>query len=241
MTQGWSLPTLLTRFHKDIQQRLETARETFAHSGTKGDATEEIWRDMLGDYLPKRYDVVKAHVVDSRNSFSEQIDVVIIDRQYSPFIFNWEGQKVVPAESVYAALEAKQTINAELVKYAQKKVASVRRLHRTSLPVPYVEGKYNPKEPGPIIGGLVSFESDWSPPLGGSLLKVLTNGETDGALDLGCVASHGIFNRDDDGQYTVTEQKTATTGFLFELICRLQQIGTVPMIDLRAYAAWLRQ
>jgi hypothetical protein len=36
--------------------------------------------------------------------------------QYSPFIFTFEGQKIIPAESVYAIFEAKQTLNAELVR-----------------------------------------------------------------------------------------------------------------------------
>ena len=89
---------------------------------------------MLRKYLPQRDQAAKAHVVDSRGVFSEQIDVVVFDRQYSPFIFNFQNQTIVPAESVYAAFEAKQTINADQVAYAQRKVASVRRLHRTSLP-----------------------------------------------------------------------------------------------------------
>ena len=32
----------------------------------------------------------------------------------------------------------------------------------------------------------------------------------------------------------------AATAFLFELIARLQALATVPMIDIRAYAAWLK-
>ena len=31
----------------------------------------------------------------------------------------------------------------------------------------------------------------------------------------------------------------AATAFLFELISRLQEMATVPMIDVRAYAEWL--
>ncbi|MGA2458777.1 MAG: hypothetical protein ABSF85_14500, partial [Terriglobales bacterium] len=56
-------------------------------------------------------------------------------------------------ESVYAAFEAKQSINAEEVDYAQKKVASVRRLHRTSLEIPHAGGKYPAKTPQHILGG----------------------------------------------------------------------------------------
>ncbi len=67
---------------------------------------------MLSTYLPHRYRADKAFVVDSKGVFSEQIDVVVYDRQYSSFIFQYEGQTIVPTESVYAVFEAKQTIPA---------------------------------------------------------------------------------------------------------------------------------
>jgi uncharacterized protein DUF6602 len=98
---SWSLTKILAGLHDDIQQRLKTAREAFDHSVTKGDASENVWRTLLQTYLPQRYQVEKAHVVDSNDAFSEQMDVVIFDRQYSPFIFDYQGQKIVPAESVY--------------------------------------------------------------------------------------------------------------------------------------------
>lgn len=112
-----------------------------------------------------------AHVVDSDGNFSQQIDVVIFDRQYSPFIFTYENETIIPAESVYAVFEAKQTADAGLVAYAQEKVASVRRLRRTSLPIPYAKGVYPAKPLIPILGGLLTSKSEWSPPLGPFLLE----------------------------------------------------------------------
>jgi hypothetical protein len=103
--------------------------------------------------------------VDSEDAFSEQMDVVIFDRQYSPFIFRFQGQTIVPAESVYAVFEAKQSIDAGQVEYARKKVASVRRLRRTSLPIPHAGGTYPPRPLPKILGGLLTFESDWKPAL----------------------------------------------------------------------------
>src|SRR5947207_2530971 len=133
----WSLPQLLSGLHEDIERRLALTRKTFGHPTTKGDASEHVWLELLQKYLPRRYQAEKAHVVDSNGIFSDQIDIVVFDRQYSPFIFDFEGQKVVPAESVYALFEAKQAIDAGQVKYAQDKIASVRSLHRTSLPNPH--------------------------------------------------------------------------------------------------------
>ena len=144
---------------------------------TKGDASEKVWLELLQTYLPQRYQAANAHVVDSKGIFSDQIDVVIFDRQYSPFIFHYQDQTIIPAESVYAVFEAKQSINAEHVEYAQKKVASVRRLHRTSLPIPYAKGTYPPKPLIPILGGILTFESDWSPAFGQALSDALIGGD----------------------------------------------------------------
>jgi hypothetical protein len=237
---AWSLTQLLAELHDDIEQRLATARKAFAHAPTKGDASESLWLDLLKTYLPQRYQAATAHVVDSEGQFSEQIDVVIFDRQYSPFIFTFQGQKIIPAESVYAVFEAKQTLNADLMRYARAKCASVRKLHRTSLPIPHAGGMYDAKPPMPVLGGVLAFESDWKPPLGDALLKALSDGDAESQLDIGCVAAHGMFYRAED-RFVVIPEKKPATAFLLELIARLQELATVPMIDVRAYARWLEK
>lgn len=236
---NWSLQNLLSGLHDDIQLKLETVRKTLGHPGTKGDASETVWLELLQTYLPKRYSAASAHVVDSLGAFSDQIDVVVFDRQYSPFIFNYQGATVIPAESVYAVFEAKQAINATQVGYAKDKVASVRALHRTSLPIPHAGGTYPPKPLQHILGGLLTFESDWSPPLGAPLETALATTSAHDRLDLGCVAAHGLFSCDSGGCHVVSAMEKPATAFLFELIARLQETATVPMIDIRAYAKWL--
>lgn len=236
----WSLAQLLSGLHDDIQQRLETVRRSFGHPGTKGDASEKVWLELLQSYLPERYQSATAHVVDSRGVFSQQIDVVVFDRQYSPFIFRYEGQTIIPAESVYAVFEAKQAINAGQVAYAREKVASVRRLHRTSLPIPHAGGTYPAKSLIPVVGGILTFDSDWKPALGDALLDALGDGQSDDRLDLGCVAAQGYFTfNEQDGRYKIHDGGKPATAFLFKLISQLQFSGTVPMVDVQAYAEWL--
>ena len=60
----------------------------------------------------------------------------------------------------------------------------------------------------------------------------------DGRLDVGCVASHGHFFYG-DGKYELVSKGKPATAFLFKLIAQLQFSGTVPMIDVDAYAQWL--
>ncbi|SOC89932.1 hypothetical protein SAMN05421890_4921 [Ensifer adhaerens] len=238
MTKGWSLPVLLSGLHDTIQQQLAQARESFAHPGTKGDASEAVWLEMLQTYLPERYRADKAHVVDSEGNFSEQMDVVVYDRQYSPFIFKFRDQLIIPAESVYAVFEAKQTINAGLVEYTHGKIASARKLKRTSLPIPHAGGVYDPKPPAHIIGGLLTLESDWKPAFGEPIKTALKKANPLEQLDMGCVAAHGHYTFNGT-QYDFTSGGKPATAFLLELIARLQATATVPMIDIRAYARWL--
>ena len=234
----WSLPQILLDLHKDISHQLTISRD-FGHNVVKGDASEKVWLEMLQTYLPARYCAERAHVVDSLGNFSQQIDIVVFDRQYSPFIFDFKDQKVVPAESVYAVFEAKQTIDARNVLAAQEKAASVRCLHRTSLPIPHAGGVYPAKTPARILAGILTLKSRWSPELGDKLLGALSKASEDRRLELGCVAAHGAFSCDEHGCYSISHSDKAATEFLFELIARLQMVATVPMIDVRAYARWL--
>ena len=236
---NWSLPILLSGLHDEVQDKLARSRKSFGHSVTKGDASEGVWLELLQKYLPKRYQAERAHVVDSTGAFSDAIDVVVFDRQYTPFIFDFQGQKIVPAEGVYGVFEAKQEITAEEILYAQNKVESVRKLYRTTLPIPYAEGTYKPKPPIHILGGILTFESSWSPPLGEPMKAALGRGPAGGELDLGCVAAAGHFGRKPDGSYTIAPSGKAATAFLFELISGLQVSGTVSMIDIHAYGKWL--
>jgi hypothetical protein len=165
---------------------------------------------------------------------------VVFDRQYSPFIFNYQDQVIVPAESVYAVFEAKQSADASMVQYAQEKVASVRKLHRTSLRIPHAGGTYDPKPLFPILGGLLTLESQWSPALGDPLKKSLMADLGDGRLDIGCFARHGHYFYDaKTSDYTFVNENKPATAFLFKLIAMLQVSGTVPMIDVEAYGQWL--
>src|SRR3546814_9063509 len=72
MTSEWSLAALFADFHEKIQSELATARK-LGHPTDKGDASEQVWIDVLTHYLPRRYEARKGFVVDSRGVFSQQI------------------------------------------------------------------------------------------------------------------------------------------------------------------------
>src|SRR4051812_856810 len=167
----WSLPTLFEGVHEKVQAELELARRALAHPTTKGDASEDVWLHLFNTYLPRRYRAAKAFVADSNNEFSLQLDVVIYDELYTPPVFAMGAVTIIPAESVYAVFEAKQTANADNLRQAHQKAASVRKLLRTSAPVINAGVPTLGRKPQPILAGLLTLESDWTPAFGNTLQK----------------------------------------------------------------------
>jgi len=100
------------------------------------------------------------------------------------------------------------------------------------------EGKQGQEGADAYLAGVLAFESEWSPALGDSLRSALRSDYLEGRLDIGAVAAHGIFV-DNAGSYEFTETTKAATALLFKLIPMLQDLGTVPMIDMEAYEKWL--
>lgn len=237
----WSLPGLLSEVGADVERSLSAARTLIAHSSEKGGASEEIWRLLLRKHLPVRYQVDTGFIVDSTGTFSEQVDIVVFDRQYSPLVFELGSRKIFPAESVYAVFEVKQTIDADLIQYARKKVGCVRRLYRTNLPVRDLNGTPVERQLHRVLGGVLALESSWNPPFGEPFKNAVTSAsQNNDGLDFGCIASRGWFHSEAASELlSVHEGSTSATAFLFYIISRLQAAGTVPMIDMSAYAAHL--
>jgi hypothetical protein len=218
---------------------LALTRQAVEHPGTKGASTEAHWLKMLNGYLPKRYCATSAFIVDVVGNISDQIDVVIYDQHYSPFLFNQENARYIPAESVYAVLEVKQGLNASNIEYAGLKASSVRRLKRTSAPIPHAGGRFEPKDPPYILAGLLTYSSDWNPAFGTPLDEAFGRANADERIDIGCVLQAGSFVVDYSGERPrshMSAPETALMFFFLRLLGRLQSVGTVAAMDLEEYS-----
>ncbi len=235
------LKDIFSSYQGQMINELTTNREFISHPGAKGSISEASWREMLNNYLPYRYKVDKAFVLDSNGNLSDEIDIVIYDNQYSPFLLKKDEAKYIPAESVYAVFEVKPLLNKENVSYAGSKIESVRHLYRTSAPVPFVEGVYKEKFLFDILGGILTLGCSWKPPLGLSLIKCLTALKNTGRIDLGCVLQAGGFEITYGPETTLnkSDQKNSLIFFFLKLLDKLQSLGTVPAIEISAYGHFL--
>jgi hypothetical protein len=69
--------------------------------------------------------------------------------------------RYIPAEAVYAVFECKPKIDKAYLEYAGAKAESVRRLKRTSVPIPHAGGFYPAKQHFEIVAGFLAIEADW--------------------------------------------------------------------------------
>lgn len=229
---------------KATEAAQELNREFAVHQGTKGEATESSWIDLLREYLPNRYAIERAMVVDSNGEASQQIDIVIFDRQYTPFVINFEGLVYIPAESVYAIFEVKQDISKEHVEYSSEKVGSVRRLLRTSELITDHTGKQRRKALFEIPAGILTLSSSWKPGLGNPFEAAIKQSWSTehGRIHLGCVLSEGGFRVVSEGDHLTVEKSDASASlmyFLMSLFKTLQPLGTVPAVDMNEYLKWI--
>lgn len=104
------LKMLFSGLQNQMSAQLNTNRDFIYHPGSKGDSLENAWIEWLRKYLPNRYSVDKAIVIDHEGNTSQQIDIVIYDNWFTPFIFNQNGFYYIPAEGVYAVFEVKPDI-----------------------------------------------------------------------------------------------------------------------------------
>lgn len=253
---------LFSGLQNQMIAQLNTNREYITHSGSKGDALENAWIEWLRRYLPNRYSVDKAIVIDHEGNTSHQIDVVIYDNWYTPFIFSQNGFHYIPAEGVYAVFEVKPDIagyssGKTNIQYASEKVESVRKLLRTSACMINSGNKCKPRPLTKIIGGILTSTNSFSED--NETLKSHIKEQVGlRAIDLGCIADYGSFYVDyiPDEEITETDftkylefyenrtfnevnfsqKENSLVTFFMQLTRYLQQaIGTVPAINLQCY------
>lgn len=256
---------LFTGLQMQMLAQLNTNREFILHPGSKGDSLEDVWIDWLRKYLPNRYCVDKAVIIDSTGQLSHQIDLVIYDQQYTPFVLTQNGIHYIPAEGVYAVFEVKPDIKGNVadlnyIQYAGEKIESVRTLTRTSVEIINAGKTQDARALTKIIGGILTSTNTYTHANNDTIVSHLKSLKGLQTIEMGCIVDYGSFyvnydgvedteNKDFDqrildyytnrkfNKATFSAKENSLVTFFLQLTRYLQQaIGTVAAIDLNAYA-----
>lgn len=208
------LKTLFNGLQNQMVAQLNTNRDSIEHPGSKGDALENAWIEWLRKYLPNRYSVDKAIVIDNKGNTSQQIDVVIYDNWFTPFIFSQNGFHYIPAEGVYAVFEVKPDIKGSFrvekakksqtyIDYAGEKIESVRKLERTSVPMIASGEPIRARALTKIVGGILTSTNTYSKD-NKTIEKKLRSLTGLKSIDFGCIADYGSFVIDYTGEEDIS-------------------------------------
>lgn len=257
------IKSLFNGLQNQMNAILSTNRDFITHSGSKGDSLENAWIEWLRNYLPNRYSVDKAIVIDHEGNTSHQIDIVIYDNWYTPFIFSQNGFHYVPAEGVYAVFEVKPDVGNSSdgksnIEYAGEKIESVRKLIRTSTNMINSGRKFAPRPLTKIVGGILSSTNSYTHKNNATIKRHIKAQKGLRSIDIGCIADYGSFFVDYEPSEEIKEigqdkylefyenrtfkelrfskQENSLVTFFMQLTRYLQQaIGTVPAINLQTY------
>lgn len=190
--------------------QLNTNRSFILHPGSKGDSLENTWIEWLRKYLPNRYNIDTAIIIDSTGQLSEQIDLVIYDQQYTPFVLTQNGVHYIPAEGVYAVFEVKPDFQGSVnvagesisyIEYAGRKIKSVRKLKRTTTSIIDRGVPYNPRPLTKIVGGILASTNSIKKK--DTLQNHLKKQTGLRGIDMGCAVDYGAFFINHDGEEDV--------------------------------------
>ncbi|WP_428268689.1 DUF6602 domain-containing protein [Haliangium sp.] len=245
-------PRALQAMYEAEQQKLIAEMkltDAITHDGTKGHVGEQRWIGLFDRYLPTRFKAQSGIVIDHTGATSDQIDIVIHDRHYTPPILGQGSHVYILAEAVYAVFEIKQAASAETMADAGDKIASVRGLERTSVPMINSGQRLPARKLFTIIGGLLTRTASWSEGLGSESFEAawgLHAGDDQRRIDCGVALEHGCFDCFPTNQWEPPDAKprrlvvhgpeAGLIYFLFRLLGRLNTIGTVPAVDWDTYA-----
>lgn len=265
MSNKINIAELFSGLQNQMVAQLNTNREFIQHPGSKGDSLENVWIEWLRNYLPNRYCVDKAIIVDSNGNLSHQIDLVVYDQQFTPFVFSQNGIKYIPAEGVYAVFEVKPdlkgTVNEDnFFEYAGKKIESVRKLKRTSVGIINAGNPQSPRPFTKILGGILASTNSYTHSNNNTIESHLKQLQGLQSIEIGCAIDYGSFYVNYSGQEDInnmdfeerinnyylerkysnmrfSSKENSLVTFFLQLTRYLQQsIGTVAAIDLSAYA-----
>jgi hypothetical protein len=127
----------------------------------------------------------------------------------------------------------------DYIEYAGSKIESVRKLKRTSKAIVHAGGTYAPRSLTPILGGILTLSSIWSPPLGESFKTAIISLSKNNRIDIGCCLEYGSFKigYEEETKIFISKPESSLISFFLDLLDLLQSIGTVAAIDVLQYKA----
>jgi hypothetical protein len=176
--------SVVQEYWTGVLQRLQAEVDVFSrlirHQGERGRENEVALGRLLTALVPQRFGVGTGMLIDSRDSYSRQMDIIIYERVDEPTLLAQTTQLLYPVENVLACVEVKTTLYANTIDEFIRNKRSVKSL----VPVQaYPSGASHP------IYVVLAYKTNISPQ---KMNEKLMAADPEDWPDLLCVLEHGI-------------------------------------------------
>jgi len=107
------------------------------HNALKGRIREIFVHDLLSPFLPSYAGIGTGKSIDSTGKQSNEVDVVIYDRDLMPALMLGQRESLFPIEAVLYVIEVKSSLSLKELRDTTKKAKYIRRVshlfHRVTL------------------------------------------------------------------------------------------------------------
>ncbi|MCI6265330.1 MAG: hypothetical protein MR598_00600 [Erysipelotrichaceae bacterium] len=117
---------------KDIFDNLEQSLYSdmnirIQHNLEDGKYREYLVKNVLTKVIPSKYSITNGFIIDSNNNISQEMDIIIYDKNYVPPFFE-ETYTVVPIEAVIAIIQVKTTLTKQALQDSIDNLNSINKL-----------------------------------------------------------------------------------------------------------------
>jgi hypothetical protein len=129
MQEGVEIFEAYWRLRMDsAHRRMEAALDLISHKPSRGALAENLVRELIDSFLPKRWASGTGFVIGAEKSSSLQLDVLLFDQtNYAPY-YRDEHLVLLPAGTGPAAVEVKSILTKDSIFEAFENIASLKRI-----------------------------------------------------------------------------------------------------------------
>lgn len=98
------------------------------HNLEDGKYREYLVKKVLAKIIPAKYSITNGFIIDSENNISQEMDVIIYDKNYVPPFFD-ETYTVVPIEAVIAVIQVKTNLTKNTLEDSIQNLNSINGLN----------------------------------------------------------------------------------------------------------------
>lgn len=121
------LKELIAAVETQARAKLDEVRAKLEHPGEKGAAVETLFRGLLLEYLPRRLEIGRGEIIDTKGRRSRQTDLVIVNEDH-PLTFTSDRPGLFFIEGVIAAGEVKTILTSSELDNALKSSVQFKQL-----------------------------------------------------------------------------------------------------------------